>query len=107
MPPPTLSGPPGGDHLAQMGGFGGRGGAAVGGSAAMGTAARGGGWTADDAEQLVELIHRTIAPSTWDVNGGHGTIYYWRPGLASVIRQTSEVHGDVSDLLEQLDRMGR
>jgi hypothetical protein len=58
-------------------------------------------------QQLVELIQRTIAPSTWDVNGGPGTIYYWSPGRALVIRQTSEVHGDVADVLEQLERMSR
>lgn len=61
----------------------------------------------DSAWQLVELIQRTIAPSTWDVNGGPGTIDYWSPGHALVVRQTSDVHGDVADLLEQLERMGR
>jgi general secretion pathway protein D len=55
----------------------------------------------------VELIQRTIAPSTWDVNGGPGTIRYWRPGMALVIRQTSEVHDDVADFLKQLDRTTR
>jgi len=108
-PRQTLSVPPGKDHLAQMGGFGGGGaGAGIGGASGAGAAVRGwGGSPADNADQLVDLIHRTIAPSTWDVNGGPGTIYYWRPGRALVIRQTSEVHGDVADLLEQLDRMGR
>jgi len=108
-PPPTLSIPPGNDRLAQMGGLGGAApGAGIGRAAFAATGVRGlGGLPADNAEQLVELIRRTIAPSTWDVNGGPGTIYYWRPGRALVIRQTSEVHGDVADLLEQLDRMNR
>jgi hypothetical protein len=108
-PRPTLSVPPGKDHLAQIGGFGGGlAGAGIGGPAAAGTgAAAWGGLPADNGEQLVDLIRRTIAPSTWDVNGGPGTIYYWRPGRALVIRQTSEVHEDVADLLQQLERMSR
>ena len=106
---PTLSVPPGQDHLAQMGGFGGGlAGAAAGGSSAAGTGVRAwGGSPADNGEQLVDLIRRTIAPSTWDVNGGPGTMYYWRPGRALVIRQTSEVHEDIADLLGQLERMSR
>jgi len=55
----------------------------------------------------MDLIQRTIAPSTWDINGGPGTIYYWSPGRALVIRQTSEVHGEVADVLDQLQRMSR
>ena len=103
---PTLAAPPGQENLAQLGGFGGQGGAGIGEASAMGTAARG-GWTPDDAELLVDLIHRTIAPTTWDVNGGHGTIQYWRPGRALVIRQTTEVHDDIADFLRQLERAGR
>jgi hypothetical protein len=61
----------------------------------------------DAGQQLVELIQRTIAPSTWDVNGGPGAIYYWSPGRALVVRQTSDVHGDVADFMDQLHRMGR
>jgi hypothetical protein len=108
-PRATLSVPPGQDHLAQMGGLGGGlAGAAVGRAAAAGTALRGwGGLPADNGEQLVDLIRRTIAPSTWDVNGGPGTMYYWRPGRALVIRQTREVHEDIADLLQQLERMSR
>jgi hypothetical protein len=58
----------------------------------------------DGGQDLVELIQRTIAPSTWDVNGGPGTIRYWRPGAALVIRQTTEVHEDISDFVRQLQR---
>lgn len=62
---------------------------------------------ADDyGQQLVELIQKTIAPSTWDVNGGLGTIYYWRPGRALVVRQTGEVHERMGGALEQLRRAG-
>ena len=55
----------------------------------------------------MELIQRTIAPASWDVNGGPGTIQYWRPGRALVVRQTDEMHERIGDVLKQLDRAGR
>lgn len=61
----------------------------------------------DHGEVLVDLIQRTIAPNTWDINGGPGSIYYWYPGRAIVVRQMGEVHGQITDLLEQMGRMGR
>lgn len=60
----------------------------------------------DYGQQLVDLIQKTIAPSTWDVNGGLGVIYYWRPGRALVVRQTGEVHDQMGDALDQLRRAG-
>lgn len=60
----------------------------------------------DYGQQLVDLIQETIAPSTWDVNGGLGTIYYWRPGRALVVRQTGEVHEKMGGVLGQLRRAG-
>jgi hypothetical protein len=61
----------------------------------------------DYGPELVELIQQTIAPQTWDVNGGLGSAYYWRPGRALVIRQTGNVHDQLGGLLEQLGRAGR
>jgi len=61
----------------------------------------------DHGEVLVDLIQRTVAPNTWDVNGGPGSIYYWYPGRAIVVRQMGEVHDQITDLLEQMGRMGR
>lgn len=58
----------------------------------------------DYGPQLVELIQRTIAPMSWDVNGGPGSIYYWQPGHAIVVRQTGEVHDGIGNLLQQLQR---
>jgi hypothetical protein len=66
-----------------------------------------GQFTGDYGPQLVDLIQRTIAPQTWDVNGGLGTIYYWRPGRALVVRQTDDVHDQIGGLLQQMGRMGR
>lgn len=57
--------------------------------------------------QLAELIRQTIAPSTWDVRGGPGTLYYWSAGRALVVRQTTDVHEEIADLLDQLERQGR
>jgi len=110
---------PGGraDVLAQRGGFGrggfgggfggpGFGGPMMGGPM-MGGAGGPGTMNDDHGEALVELIQQTIAPSTWDVNGGPGSIYYWRPGRAIVVRQRGDVHDQIADVLRQMGKMGR
>ncbi len=61
----------------------------------------------DYGAELVELIQKTIAPASWDVNGGLGAIHYWRPGRALVVRQTDAVHEEVGDVLRQLERASR
>ncbi len=61
----------------------------------------------DYGQHLVDLIQKTVAPSSWDVNGGPGTIYYWRPGRALVVRQRGEVHEETGGLLDQLRRAGQ
>ncbi|MHC4403035.1 MAG: hypothetical protein ACYTG0_25520 [Planctomycetota bacterium] len=60
----------------------------------------------DNGQQLVDLIHQVIQPDFWDVHGGPGSIYYWRPWRILVVRATGEVHGDVGDALKQLRRAG-
>jgi hypothetical protein len=35
------------------------------------------GSVANDAEMLLELIQSTIAPDTWEINGGRGSIFYF------------------------------
>jgi hypothetical protein len=62
--------------------------------------------TPDHGQELVDLIQTVIRPETWDVNGGQGTIYYWYPGRALVIRQTDEVHEQIGGVLGQLRRAG-
>ncbi len=69
-------------------------------------AAFGGGTVSDHSQELIELIQRTISPKSWDVNGGPGSMFYYRPLMALVVRATSEVHGDVGGLLEALRRAG-
>jgi len=108
--PETVETPGNKDELAQQfGGFGQRGG--MFGQApqrgGFGGGMFGGPMQDDNGEQLVELIQTTIAPTTWDTVGGPGTIYYWRPGRALVVRQMGEVHDQIGDLLQQLQRAGR
>jgi len=61
----------------------------------------------DHGQALIDLIQTVIRPETWDVHGGRGTIYYWYPGRALVIRQTDEVHEQIGGVLDQLRRAGR
>lgn len=56
------------------------------------------------ARQLIELIQTTIAPESWDVNGGRGSIHYYSPLQVLVVRQTGEVHHELGGVLEQLRR---
>jgi hypothetical protein len=78
--------------------------------AQVGVPAGGGGYgggqqnAADNGQALVDLIVNTISPKSWDVNGGNATIYYWQQQHAIVVRATSEVHGEISDALDQLNR---
>ena len=55
---------------------------------------------------LVDLIERTIAPGSWESQGGPGRIYYWRNGRALVISQSQQAHEGLADLLEQLHVAG-
>ena len=58
----------------------------------------------DNGQQLVDLIQSVISPKSWEANGGNCTIYYWQQQRAIVVRATDDVHGQVSDTLEQLNR---
>ncbi|MEE8450485.1 MAG: hypothetical protein V3R99_01185 [Thermoguttaceae bacterium] len=61
----------------------------------------------DYGEDLIELIQMTISPKTWDINGGPGAIYYWRPGRALVVTAPGEIHDQIGDVLELLGKAGR
>jgi hypothetical protein len=58
----------------------------------------------DAGEDLVALIQKAIAPAHWDINGGPGSIYYWRPRHALVIRASEEVHEQIGGVLGQLHK---
>ena len=56
----------------------------------------------DRGDDLAELIRQTIAPETWDVNGGNGVIVYFPARRVLVVRQQSEVHWGLAGVLNQL-----
>ncbi|MBN1394317.1 MAG: hypothetical protein JW959_04790, partial [Pirellulales bacterium] len=64
-----------------------------------------GGGVEPDFDSLIELITRTVAPTTWDEVGGAGTIEEFERNLSIVVSQTQEVHQQLADLLEQLRRL--
>ena len=64
--------------------------------------ARGGDGRFDYGPSLVSLIERTIHPDFWDVNGGPGSIVYYRPLHALVVTATSEIHHSLGGTLDAL-----
>jgi hypothetical protein len=60
------------------------------------------GGSAVGAQQLIELIVNTIAPDSWRQNGGQGSISFYPYNPALVVRQTSETHEQVGELLRAL-----
>jgi hypothetical protein len=61
----------------------------------------------DNNADLADLIQQVISPQTWEANGGRGTIHYWRPGHAMVVRQTQDVHDEIGEVLLQLRKAGQ
>ena len=62
------------------------------------------GGGAGPAQELIDLIQSTIAPESWAVNGGKGTILFYQPQNALVVRQTAEAHEQLGSVLQQLRR---
>ena len=56
------------------------------------------------ASELISLIQDTIAPDSWDVRGGKGTIRYYPNFFVLVVRTTAEVHGQIGGTLRQLKK---
>ena len=56
----------------------------------------------DYGPRLVALIERTISPEFWDVHGGPGTIYYYRPLRVLVVRATDDLHGRIGRVVTDL-----
>ncbi len=56
----------------------------------------------DNSQQLIDVIQRCLAPTTWDVNGGQGVVRYYAPAQALVVRQTSEMHEQLQRILPKL-----
>jgi hypothetical protein len=60
------------------------------------------GTTNRNAQELIDLIQNVIAPSSWDVNGGLGTIMYFAPKQVLVIRARGDIHEQVGETIEAL-----
>jgi len=78
----------------------------LGGPAAVFEGATGGAPIAD-ADELIDLITTTVSPDHWNVNGGPGSIAFFRPSLALVVRATGEVHSNLGGLLGGLREAGK
>ena len=59
---------------------------------------------ARSAGELIALIQDTIAPDSWDVSGGKGTIRYYPNFHVLVVRNTAEVHRRIGGTLKQLKK---
>lgn len=66
--------------------------------------ARGGGSFAD-FQSLIDLIQTTVVPDTWEALGGPSTMSPYPQNLSLVISTTSEVHDQITELLESLRRL--
>ncbi len=51
---------------------------------------------------LVNLIQKTVAPNSWDVNGGAGSVTFYNNLRALVVRQTEEAQSDLDAVLNGL-----
>ena len=58
-----------------------------------------------DIDRLIELITSTVAPESWDSLGGPGEIEPFATNLSLVASQSSEIHEEIAELLEQLRRL--
>lgn len=67
----------------------------------LGGAAAAGG-LANSGWELVELIHRIVAPDFWEPQGGPGSARYFAMRRVLVVRATSDVHQQIKDLLMAL-----
>ncbi len=65
----------------------------------------GGGGSSLDFQALMDLIISTVEPDSWDNIGGGGTIKSFPTTLSLVVRQTQQVHDEISELLAQLRRL--
>ncbi len=58
-----------------------------------------------DFNSLIDLITSVVEPESWTEVGGSGKIESNETTLSLVIRQTQQVHDEISDLLNQLRRL--
>lgn len=56
----------------------------------------------DDYPSLIDMLTRTVRPTTWEDVGGPGAIESYPPCFGLVISQTEEVHEEIENLLAQI-----
>ena len=69
------------------------------------SAGAGGGGSFADFQSLIDLIQTTVVPDTWEALGGPSTMAPYPQNLSLVISTTSDVHDQITDLLESLRRL--
>ena len=77
----------------------------MGGGSGMNAQLSGSGQEQFEFDTLVDLLTSVVEPDSWQEVGGLGTIRPNETTLSLVIRQTQEVHREISDLLDQLRRL--
>ena len=78
----------------------------AGGAAVGGGLGGGGGAMPDYGEELADLIRQVINPEFWNETGGPGSVVYFAPRQALVVRATHQVHERVAQLLLDLRAAG-
>jgi beta-lactamase regulating signal transducer with metallopeptidase domain len=63
--------------------------------------------TSADFDSLIDVIKTTVKPSSWDIEGGIGSISPFENNLSIVVSQTQEVHKEIEELLENLRTVSR
>jgi RNA polymerase sigma factor (sigma-70 family) len=58
--------------------------------------------TPEGAQPLMRVLAKSIEPISWSENGGEGSMEYFPQGGSLVIRQSSDVHKQVHELLDAL-----
>jgi hypothetical protein len=61
-----------------------------------------GGDVLDGSASLIRLITETVDKDVWEVNGGDGTVLYFRPALLFLINASPDTHEKVAELLAML-----
>lgn len=77
----------------------------MGGGSGMNAQLSGSGQEQFEFDTLVDLLTSVVEPDSWQEVGGLGTIRSNETTLSLVIRQTQQVHREISDLLDQLRRL--
>ncbi|QDT43386.1 hypothetical protein Pan241w_34860 [Gimesia alba] len=58
-----------------------------------------------DFDSLIDIIQASVQPLSWETVGGSGSIRAHESTLSLVIRQSSQAHREIEDLLNQLRRL--